>query len=207
MDLLAKQFSKSLRLIGMEEITYPIFYNALHGIQFEIGSEEDVYIEEKEDDLQANPIYIAHAFERVQAIYRSLPDSPNVLRIDGSCEEENEIKEVLETICKLTKLPVPKEQYFKKIFDEEFDSTYIEFQSYWDLSEIDFTIIETVLLEVIKADIGGYHDFASNVFFMNTKCPFLFHLYDDRGADLVARDKELLSNIYEKFSSFILETN
>ena len=40
---------------------------------------------------------------------------------------------------------------------------------------------------------------------MDTKNQVLYHLYDDRGADIVAADKNLLLPIYKKYKDRILE--
>ena len=64
---------------------------------------------------------------------------------------------------------------------------------------------DRLLREIIKADIGGYSALVSNVYFADTHDFVLFHLYDDRGTDLVAADRELLRPIYERVNSWILE--
>ena len=80
-----------------------------------------------------------------------------------------------------------------------------------------FTIIRYALLEtffcipilpkteIIKADLGGISALASSVYFANTEDVYLYHVYDDRGADLVAESKELLRPIYHNFYPWILD--
>ena len=59
--------------------------------------------------------------------------------------------------------------------------------------------------EIIKADLGGISALASSVYFANTEDVYLYHVYDDRGADLVAESKELLRPIYHNFYPWILD--
>lgn len=82
--------------------------------------------------------------------------------------------------------------------------TILRHQLYWNIEKIVFSP-DRLLQEIIRADIGGINAFASNVYFADTHNVILFHLYDDRGADLVAADKELLRPIYEKFNNWILD--
>lgn len=46
---------------------------------------------------------------------------------------------------------------------------------------------------------------SSNVYFINVRDNLLFHLYDDRGADVVSMDKEILRPLYIKCNNFILD--
>jgi len=64
---------------------------------------------------------------------------------------------------------------------------------------------DKLLKEIIKADIGGCGALASSVYFLDKTNFVLFHLYDDRGLDLVAADKELLRPIFEHFNNWILD--
>lgn len=45
----------------------------------------------------------------------------------------------------------------------------------------------------------------SSVYFVNTEEVYLYHIYDDRGADLVAERKETLWPIYHNFNQWILD--
>lgn len=64
-------------------------------------------------------------------------------------------------------------------------------------------------LGIIKAKAN--QDFAINpyisdgVFFINIQKHIIFYMYDDRGMDLVSKDRESLIHVYEKYSDWILE--
>ncbi|TWT07975.1 DUF3885 domain-containing protein [Planococcus sp. CPCC 101016] len=45
----------------------------------------------------------------------------------------------------------------------------------------------------------------SNVYFINLSRNMIFHLYDDRGCDILAADKEKLRFLHEDFNSWILD--
>lgn len=202
MGTLSVDFSKIVHNIGMDELKHPIFYNSPIGIRFEIGGDENVYLNDlcSEKNI-VNPTYILKAFDRAKAIYTYLPRKPNILRIDAYPNECSVQKEI-QTICQVGNMPLPNEQVIKPFQWDEDDETVSQFQLYWDLEKILFTS-DRLLQEIIKADIGGYNGFVSNVYFADTHNSILFHMYDDRGADLVTTNKEFLRPIYEKFNSWI----
>ncbi|GAA4300691.1 hypothetical protein GCM10023183_11110 [Nibribacter koreensis] len=51
--------------------------------------------------------------------------------------------------------------------------------------------------------------FLSNkqVFFLNINLRIIYHMYDDRGLDIVASNKETLLPLYKDFNNWILESN
>lgn len=204
MGMLSDNFSKIVHSIGMTELKHPIFYNSLVGIRFKIGGDESVYLNDAHsEDLIANPAYISAAFDRAKSIYVNLTHKPNILRIDCYPNECSVNKEV-QMICRVGNLPIPHEQVVKSFQWDEDNETVSQLQLYWDLEKIPFSP-DRLLEEIIKADIAGYNGFVSNVYFADTYNSVLFHVYDDRGADLVATDTELLRPIYEKFNSWILD--
>ena len=67
---------------------------------------------------------------------------------------------------------------------------------------------QKLMKSIITADLGSGNDFlTSSVYFVCTKDNVLFHLYDDRGADLVADKKEKIYNIYNRLNHLILDYN
>lgn len=76
--------------------------------------------------------------------------------------------------------------------------------SYWDMRKAQIPV-GTLLEEIIKADIEGFQGLCSSVCFMSTADVLMFHLYDDRGADLVAADRETLRPAFERFNHWILD--
>lgn len=51
--------------------------------------------------------------------------------------------------------------------------------------------------------------FFSNVeiYYVNTTKNLVFHMYDDRGLDIIASESKTLKPIYSKFNDWILEAN
>ena len=172
--MLAKRFEHILHDLGMAGLEHPLFYHAPVGIRFKIGGEEPIYLDRRAAKLKTNPSYVQGALDRAAAIYRALPAVPDLLRIDGYPDEEP-AESLLTVIRQRVGLPVPDEQV----------------QFYWDLSKIRFQP-ELLLREIILGDIGGWNGFVSSVYLAGPG-PFLYHLYDDRGLDVLGGSQKLLS--------------
>ena len=203
MKSLSEEFFSIIHSIGMGNFRHPIFYNAPVGIRFEIGADESVYLEENKDEFITNPKYVEKALKRVKSIYDNLPKQPNLLRIDAYPDEIFTEEKILQSICKEASLPKPHEVKIMPFQWEEDEEVITQLQLYWDLNKFDFD--PSILLEqIIKADIGGRNIFSSSVFFVDTHNAILYHVYDDRGADLVAKNKESLYSLFVRFNNWIL---
>ena len=97
---------------------------------------------------------------------------------------------------------LPDEQLSATEQDEDGD-THAQVQFYWDLSKISFQP-ELLLREIILGDIGGWNGFVSSVYLAGPG-PFLYHLYDDRGLDVLGGSQKLLLPLYHQFHDWILE--
>ena len=181
----------------MEKLEHPLFYHAPVAIRFEIGGSESVYL-----DTMTNPEYISQALKRAMMIYKALPQSPNVLRIDGYPDEAKGAKGLIQTICCHAGLPRPHEIVLDILAEN--DEQYEQIQLYWDLSWIAFQP-EKLLQEIIKSDIGGQNCFTSNVYLLNTNCPVLYYLYDERGLDVLSGARKMILPLYHKFQDWILD--
>ena len=199
--MLAGKFQKAITGLGMERLEHPLFYHAPVGIRFEIGGEEPIYLDRSAAKLKTNPAYVQRALDRAAAIYRALPAAPDLLRIDGYPDEEPD-ESLLTVIRQRVGLPVPDEQLPATEQDEDGD-THAQVQFYWDLSKIDVQP-ELLLREIILGDIGGWSGFVSSVY-LTGPGPFLYHLYDDRGLDVLGSSRELLLPLYHQFHGWILE--
>lgn len=64
-----------------------------------------------------------------------------------------------------------------------------------------------MIREIVLADIGGLNCLASSVYLAHPEEKILYHLYDDRGLDVVAQQKGILSPLYETFNESILDND
>ena len=194
---LINRFHKTITEMGMPILENPVFYTAPVGIRFRIGGEEDVYIKKgirrKE---HPNPVYVNRAVERAFTIFQALPKKDWLLRID--LYDEKEIKETIKRL----QIVDPQE---KVLNEYELDGEKIShYELYWSLNDIDWPE-ETIIREIILADIGGINCLASAVYLLHPNEKILYHLYDDRGLDVVAKDQRKLYPLYETFNAWILD--
>src|SRR5690625_3418871 len=194
---LINRFHKTITEMGMPILEKPIYYTAPVGIRFEIGGEEDVYIKKgirrKE---QPNPVYVNRAVERAFTIFHALPKKDWLLRID--LYDEKEIKETIKRL----QIVEPQEKVLNEF---ELDGEKItHYELYWSLNAIDWRE-ETIIREITLADIGRINCLASSVYLLHPNEKILYHLYDDRGLDVVAKDQRKLYPLYETFNAWILD--
>lgn len=190
-------FNGALYEMGIGALEHPVFYHAPVGIRFEIGGEADVYVKKGiRRKLHPNPKYVNQACERACTIFKALTQNDWLLRVEVYNERD------IEKVSKQLELGKPQETVKKEYAVEEDEMTHYEL--YWDMNIVDWSI-EKIVKEVILADIGGLNCLASAVFLIHPKEHILYHLYDDRGLDVIAKDKETLRPIYGVYKDWILE--
>lgn len=193
----------------MPVLEHPIFYHCPVGLRLEIS--------ESWGDNK-NSAYFENAYQKAFQIYNDFPAGFDILRIDVPFDaEENRKKQLadkqesLNIIRHTTGLPLPTEEREVSITHDtgkEETVPLMKVQCYWNLNNISFDI-KALLMQIILTDFpshgGGNSEFESSVFLFNKSKNLMFHLYDDRGLDLVAKDKSVLYPFYEKYKHWIID--
>ena len=197
-----ESFKKVIASLEMEELTHPIFYNSPIGIRFNIGDNgNDVYIDESREELSVNPNYVTACLERSLKIYHSLKSEPDLLAIEGYLCENESVEDFISSVVSATDSLQPNEIKSELTRDDE--DEFVHVFLLWNLNDFN---PNKLLEEIINADLGSGNFFlSSSVYFVCTKDNVLFHLYDDRGADLVADKKEKIQHIYYELNDLILD--
>jgi hypothetical protein len=183
-------FQTVLASLGMSELAHPIFDHSPVGIRFDIGENgNEIYGE----DGSVNPRYVAACLERCLAVYHRLKTPPDLLVIEGYLDEEERVEDLISSVRSATDLPQP----------DEIASEGSRVLLLWDLQDFH---PGTLLEGIIRAELGGGHPIlTSSVYFICTRDRVLFHVYDDRGADLVAARQDTIQHIYREFTDWILD--
>lgn len=193
-------FETVIHSLGMQALTHPLFYNTKVAVRFNIGeNDNDVYLDKTKEEFTVNPEYVSACLGRAKQIYNSLMSSPNILVIEGYLYENDSAEDFINAVIMATNLSQPQETKIEKISeeDEEFDHIFL----CWKLNKFD---PNKLLQEIIMADLGsGNHFLTSSVYFVCSDDNVLFHLYDDRGADLCAEKAESISHIYKQLNNLI----
>lgn len=194
--------------IGMPVLKHPVFYSCPVGLRFEIS-------DPMEDSDE--PSYFESAYRRAAEIYIGLPAAPDILRIDIGLDPEESRegqlagkRDDLRVICGAAGLPVPEEERETSFSaDAGWGEAGIQRRAecYWDLKKIS-PDLRSLLMQILLTDFpsaGGHPQFESAVFLFDTAGKLLFHLYDDRGLDLVAEDRDTLYPFYDGYGAWIMD--
>lgn len=186
------------------ELKSPLFYNAPVGIRFEAGG--DINVPEKRVQQ-----IIHRAVTLFNAVNQDNDEIYFVLFMDSWDEHpvatfENEVSKVFATFINGVdvKQVCKKElEYRYKDTDEDDDTVTIRYSAKLKVKDLN---IDNLISAVASRTIGNeVSNIVGDIFLVNATTNVIFYLYDDRGLDIVAKNKELLKSIYEQYNDWILD--
>ena len=177
---------------GEQELLHAIFYNFPIGIRFEIGMGSY-----KEESYVSNAVYRASAIfnelfnknDTVFVVINSFEDSPNDLA-DSDISIVRPLISQIQEECKFT---------FTSSDNEFSCDRYILKANISDIQ------IKRLIEEIVWSDIDGRNSLQTSVHLINLRNNIIYHLYDDRGLDVISSEKEYLKDVYTKFNDWILD--
>ena len=177
MENLYEKSEAVLRSMGITSLPCALLDSTPAGLRFQIGGSEDIYLA---DHRRPNGAYVENAVDRALALYARLPAAPDLLRID-ECPGFTAPGLSAPNLC-------------------------CGDSSYWEIGA-NPPFLTKLLREIVRAELDptGTDTLVSNVYFMSTRLNFIFQLYDDRGADLVAADPEVLRSLLDTFGDWIMD--
>lgn len=228
-DVIKKELAK----LGASKLEHPIFYNFPIGIRFEIGIGE-VYDENSDplpEFVEAAQYRVNHIYQK---LFPNGPDIFAVeIFIETENKAHEIINSFLDVNYEFRKHLFPcdsndegcpwyidyinlAQEFRKRVSDtapHEVVSEQIDNDGeslwrvvlYWEVSKchIDFS---KLFKEIVLADIdGGMTALTSSTYLFNLEKDILFHLYDFRGLDVIAADRNNLFPLYMDFNEWILE--
>ncbi len=208
-ESLIKYVDNTLLNIGMPTLKHPIFYHCPTGLRFEVA-------ENGGDNSSFG--YFENVYKKVLQIYSDLSIDFNVLRmdilLDAEDSRENQLTNKMRDIhiiCDTIGLPFPSEEREHKVLYNSGNGEILQFiqvECYWNIKQLLWDI-KILFMQIILADFpsqgGGDLQFSNSVFLINTVRDLIFHLYDDRGLDIVSKDTEALHLLYKKYNSCIMD--
>jgi hypothetical protein len=178
----------------------PLFYNWNHGLRFDLqGGDTNTDDYFKEVTRRASTIFQT-AFGKSDKVYLVFIDwkyKRRKIRFGNF---------IFKQIDKLRKAEV----YYSKeqglyCPDDNYDVAIIKLTSDRINLENIFTAIGHSDFPPRQPRLDNSRSLTSKeVYFLNIGKKFIFHMYDDRGLDIIAKDKETLRSIYERHSDLIL---
>ncbi|QHJ69938.1 DUF3885 domain-containing protein [Planococcus halotolerans] len=189
------------------ELAPALFYAWEPGLRFEISNPKLSY---------AEPGYLAQAFERATALF------------DAAFNEDDEILFVTDLITGrnnsfIRKKPLnvyqkyikqPQALYKLQLEDiqlSEFDEGNIKVRRFSYACRKKDIRYPQLLQAICYQDfnhpsiITSYQGSSAQVYLINVSRQLIYHLYDDRGCDIISADKEGIRFLYEQYNDWILD--
>lgn len=180
----------------------PLFYNGEIGIRFELGL--DNYYEEN--------IYMQEVYQRAITLFESLhfQDEEIFIVVDVNNFGDSKTyqhkarifspyirsRSLLYTL-KLTEIP-----YIFPEDNEEGKCKTNRFTLQCKVSDVKYI---PLLKALCNQDLGIQPNIIHRIYFINIKRKTIFHIYDDRGCDLLATSPESIRDLYFTYNDWILD--
>ena len=188
--------------LGDISLPYPLFYKFPVGIRFEMGDDNE------DDDNK----YIKGAKSRALSIFNELFDKDDeIYLVVDSCEKYSDFygTDVSRDNISLVKKFISKIDdeycYEKLVATYEDDEEEYPYDRYIIKTSRDSIDADKLISEIVESELKGKSSLSNSVFLVNKNSGILYFLYDDRGLDIAANDKQKLKGIYIKFNDWILD--
>ena len=186
------------------ELKPPLFYSWNIGIRFELGVDYDYpYAYE-------NSLYLQQVYKRAITLFKSL-HSPNddiyiVIDVnDHSNGFRYKSKNFPRYIKEKSVLYRLNQKTIPYIFPEDDEEGIYKTNRFTlKCKTSDFKYIP-MLKAICNQDMGIRPSIFDTVYFININKKTIFHVYDDRGCDLLATSSETIKDIYDKYNDWILD--
>ncbi|WP_058005442.1 DUF3885 domain-containing protein [Heyndrickxia sp. FSL K6-6286] len=187
------------------ELRPPLFYSWDIGIRFELG------VEWKRDYDYPNNPYILRCYKRAITLFESV-HSPTedifvVIDVNDFVKGKN-LKHQLKNFRLYVKKPLLfslKYQELPYIFPEDDEEgTYKTHRFTLKCKTSDFKYV-SLLKAICNQDMGLEPRIFHRVYFININRKTIFHVYDDRGCDLLATSSATIRDVYSRYNDWILD--
>ncbi|HYK72325.1 MAG TPA: DUF3885 domain-containing protein [Pseudoneobacillus sp.] len=176
----------------------PLFYKWHTGIRFELGNP-------KEND---EVTYMDGVYQRSLTIFKQLhrpiDDMFIVANVNHDSFENRKLKIFNHNIKNKSVLYRLQHEVVPNDFEDEFDIHEIETHRYSITCKTSDIKYSHLIKAICNQDMGIKPKIKDDVFFINTTNDTILHIYDDRGCDVITRNKESIRPLYKQFHDWIL---
>lgn len=187
------------------ELRPPLFYSWDIGIRFELGVEW-----KREYDYPNNP-YVFGCYKRAITLFESLhsPTEDIFVVMDvNDFDKGKNLKHQLKNFSPFVKKSLLfrlKHQALPYIFPEDDEEgTYKTHRFTLKCKTSDFKYVP-LLKAISNQDLGLKPSIFHRVYFININRKTIFHVYDDRGCDLLATSPATIRDVYNRHNDWILD--
>ncbi|KGA98110.1 hypothetical protein AJ85_18510 [Alkalihalobacillus alcalophilus ATCC 27647 = CGMCC 1.3604] len=180
----------------------PLFYRWPIGIRFELG------VNYLQGDCYKGSLYLENVYERAITLFEAI------------FEEEDELLLVVNHLDRFRKQSFKRKfrfvepflikklsdyevscQVVPDVFEEESEESFPQLMMKCKRSEIKY---RALIKEICNHDMGFEKSLYHDVFFIHLKNKVIFHVYDDRGCDVIAIKADQIRFLYERYNDWIL---
>ncbi|MET3659315.1 DUF3885 domain-containing protein [Sporosarcina psychrophila] len=187
-------------------LTPPLFYNWDIGIRFELG------VDWKREENKEGSVYLRGVYDRTITLFESLHQEDEEILVVVNAHDYggkwafrgklNLFSRYVRDKSVLYKLQHKMIPYI--IPEDDEDGKYKTHLFILKCKTSDIRYV-SLLKAICNTDMGVKPSINNRVFFINVKNETIFHVYDDRGCDLVAKSPEAIRSIYAKYNDWILD--
>lgn len=187
------------------ELKPPLFYNWNIGIRFELG------LEQKWKNNHSNSSYIQECYRRAITLFESIHSPTDSIFVIVDVNDYHKGKHINRKLKNfppyverslLYKLSYQLMPYIFPEDDEEGKYRTHRFTLKCKTSDLKYI---PLLKAICNQDLGVKPSFFNKVYFININKNTIFHVYDDRGCDLLATSPETIRGIYDRYNDWILD--
>ncbi|MGG0848073.1 DUF3885 domain-containing protein [Peribacillus simplex] len=182
------------------ELRPPVFYSWKIGIRFELGVDYD------SDFTYENSPYLQGVYKRLITLFKSLhSNNHDIYIVVDVSDYADDFKLKSKTFSRYIKKKSVLYGLNQKtiIHDDDEEGTYKTHRFTLKCKTSDFNYIP-MLKAICNQDMGIRPSIFNMVYFININRKTIFHVYDDRGCDLVATSPETIRDVYDNYNDWIL---
>ncbi|MEA0553079.1 DUF3885 domain-containing protein [Lysinibacillus irui] len=180
----------------------PLFYNGEIGIRFDLGS--DNYYEENN--------YMQEVYQRAITLFESLhfQDEEIFIVVDvndfgDSKTYKHKARIYSPYIRSRSLIYTLKHTEMPYIFPEDNEEGKCKTNRFTLQCKVSDVKYIPLLKALCNQDLGIQPNIIHMIYFINIKRKTIFHIYDDRGCDLLATSSESIRDIYFTYNDWILD--
>ena len=175
----------------------PLFYNWPIGLRFELGV-----------NSTSSPSYFAEVTQRAITLYEFLFEKEDQILVLFLAYTGEGHDFPIPNYCfdQISAFHPKKIQYEERQAPNEQE----DYEDKWTMATIPTTVAQVCHENIFEA--LAHWDFASRkpqiegeVYFINLEKKCILNMYDDRGMDIIAKDKQILIPIYQAYKDWILD--
>lgn len=187
------------------ELRPPLFYSWGTGIRFELG------VGWKKEDVYPNNPYVLGCYKRAITLFESLHSPTEEIFVVMDVNDFDKGKKLKRQLMNFSPyvekslLFKLKHQVLPYIFPEDDEEgIYKTHRFTLRCHTSDFKYIP-LLKAICNQDLGLKPSIFHRVYFININRKTIFHVYDDRGCDLLATSLATIKDIYRTYNDWILD--